>query len=64
MHDSEAFCSGDVICITTLDSNKFKRFWHFVTFRKPPVITSKMVVCEVTDGDTLTVEDYNNGNQS
>ena len=43
---------GDTLMILQLEDNKWKRFWHFVTFRPRPTCRQQFVV---TGGDENTV---------
>lgn len=43
------YSTGDVIEIITLDMRWWKRLWHFVMFRSPPVKVKRATIASVSE---------------
>lgn len=50
------FAEGDVVEFSTMDRRLWKRLWHFVTFRRPPVQRRRYTVSAVTT-TTLNIKE-------
>ncbi len=50
------YSTGDVIEIRTPDTRRWKRLWHFVTFRAPPVKVLRAKITSVSN-TTLTIHE-------
>lgn len=51
---SHGFKAGDIVEIQMLDQRRWKRLWHFVTFRAPPMRTERRKIASVNE-NTFTV---------
>ena len=47
---------GDYLNMTILDDNKFRRFWHFITFRKHPTKQIIYKVESINSETSLNIE--------
>lgn len=39
--------AGQFVILQSRDSNKLRRFWHWITFRDPPMIGQKLEIMRV-----------------
>lgn len=54
---NELFEIGDTVKLSTIDCRLWKRFWHWITFRKPPIIEEYVTVTKtITHGNEITLE--------
>lgn len=47
---------GSRISLDIPDKSRWRRFWFFVTFRKPPVKRQVYIIAKVTDSSSVQVE--------